>query len=362
MLERQAVFTRATAVLRILAPLVPHRSVALFFSNMAVLLQTGVNVLRAMEILEDQEDSPAFQAVLRQVRRAVHQGNPLSRAMAMCMPPFTPMQVGMVRAGEQGGHMPRVMQRLAHIGEKEIALTARLRAICTYPALVLGFSVVIMASVSQVMVSSFVPVLTSFGAQLPLLTRVLVWLSSPLGIVLTLLGLSGLAFFALQWAHTHQGRHTLGDLSFSLPLLGPAMLRVELSRALRMLGALYNSGVPILQALEMVVETTGHPTMRRCLLQAASRLKEGIPLARALQGVDRFPVAVSHFAKVGEESGQLAPMMDKLSDFYEFEVENALDRLAAALEPLLIAGMGVVVGIIVIVAFAPMLQLVAKLG
>jgi type IV pilus assembly protein PilC len=341
---------------------VPRRSVALFFSNMAVLLETGVSISRSVDLLADQETHPRFKEVLLEVGRAIDWGSPLSKALSAHTPPFHLLHVGMVRAGEAGGNLPTVLGRLAHIGEKEIALVGRVRAICTYPALVLAISMVMLFSVSQLLTRSFLPVLAASGVQLPFLTRVIVWLASPIGIALSLaLAIAlGVAFY--RWLRTAEGRDWLAAISLTIPLLGPALLRVELSRSLRLLAGLYNSGVPILNAFDIVVEATPHLAIRRALAQVAARVRNGIPLDRAFFSAGLFPPAVAHFAAVGEESGALANMLDKLSDFYEFEVENTLDNLAAALEPLLIATMGVFVGVVVIIAFGPLMQLAAKLG
>lgn len=341
---------------------VSRRAVALCFSNLSMLLQCGVNVVRALEILEQQETDEALREVLGPMKWTVVKGNALSRAMAGHEAAFTAVQVALVRAGEDGGCLPAVLTRLAHIGDREVKLAARLRATCTYPAVVLVLALLIMLSVAHVVVGSFLPVLMSSGLPIPLMTRMLVAMASPLGICVVLAGAGGAAWGLRHFVATPQGRHRIAELSLGIPMIGPAVLKVELARALRLLGALYNSGMPILTALRMLDAVTSHAVIAARLRQVAADVTEGVPLGRALGAVPEFPRAVSQFTQVGEESGRLAEMLEKLSNFYDAEVETTLERLSAALEPILIVGMGVMVGFMVIVAFAPMCRVLASLG
>ncbi|MHB2017366.1 MAG: type II secretion system F family protein [Candidatus Xenobia bacterium] len=333
---------------------VARRTVATFFSCLSIMLSSGVTLVRALEILADQEPNALLQRIVHGMGEQVSSGMALSDAMETHSLAFTPLHVAMIRAGEVSGHLPEILKRMAAVEEKDGKMLARLRAACTYPAVVLVLSALVLVVLSQTLLSASLPILESAHMPVPPLTRLLMILSSPFGMLCGILvvgaGAVGLQRLA-SW----------DSLVLRLPLVGPAVLRVELSRLCRSLATLYGAGVPILQALDLLSEIMQNATVRARIGTLREALASGQSLTSALGQVPEFPPLVAHFASVGEESGHLPEMLLKLAEFYDMEVETALDRLSQALEPFLIVTMGVLVGFIIIVAFGPIYQVMARM-
>jgi type IV pilus assembly protein PilC len=344
---------------------VKQRSLQVFSRQFATMIDAGLNVVSALVILEQQTDDKALSEVVREVRADVEGGMLLSQAMARHPKVFDRLYIAMVEAGEAAGILDKVLDRVALQIEKEMKIKRRVKGAMIYPTLVLCFACLVLAGMLMFLVPIFEDIFKDLDGELPMLTKVIVAASDVLKgywfIVFPAIGASIYGF--RRWKKTPAGRQVWDRFKLHAPAgIGSVVLKVTMARFSRTLATLVAAGVDIIKALEISGQTAGNWVVESALADVRAKVHQGIPIAEPLIEDPVFPPLVSQMVKVGEETGELEKMLDKIADFYEDEVDASIQALTSIVEPLMMIGVGVVVGIIIIAMYMPMfklLQLVA---
>ena len=334
--------------------------VAVFSRQFATMINAGLTLLRSLSILADQTESKELGRILAEVRTDVEGGTALSVAMARHPKAFDRLYVSMIRAGETGGMLDTVLLRMATTLEKQVELKRKVKSAMTYPVVVGALIVLIVGAMILFIVPMFKGMYTELGGTLPLPTRILLGISSAVTSLWYLVALfSGLTVFGLRrWVRTEPGRKRWDALKLRLPVFGSLVHKTTLARFARTLGALVRSGVPILDALDIVSDTSGNAVMAEAIDDTKAAVAQGEPLSKPLETHAIFPGMVVQMLAVGEETGALDELLDKIADFYDMEVAATVDALTSLIEPLLIVGMGVSVGGMVVALYLPMFNIV----
>lgn len=336
------------------------KQIAIFARQFATMVNSGLPILRALAILGDQTESKELAKILVQVRRDVEQGSSLSNAMAKHPKAFNNLFVSMTRAGEAGGVLDTVLLELADQIEREVELRRKIKSAMTYPIAVVTLVVLIMAAMLLVVVPQFETIYASLGGTLPLPTRMLLAVSGAFRKFWWLFILSGGAFhFGLRrYKKTDAGRARIDAIKIRTPVFGPLFHKVAITRFASTFSMLLHAGVPILQALDIVKETVNNKVISKAVDDVKGSVREGESLAKPLSKHAVFPPMVVQMMAVGEETGAVDTMLDKVSEFYSNEVSAAVDALTSLIEPLLIAVIGGAVGAAVVALYMPMFSII----
>jgi type IV pilus assembly protein PilC len=324
------------------------------------MVNAGLPILRSLSILEGQTASPILRSAISTIRIDVERGSSLSGALAKHPKAFNRLYVAMVRSGEAGGVLDQVLERLATNLEREVSLRNRIRSAMTYPIVVLGFVTMILVAMLIFVVPQFKSIYDSLHGTLPLLTRMLITLSDLVRHqFLIVAGFIGLAVFLIRrWKRTDAGREQWDRLKLRIPVFGKLFLKTALARFARTLGVLNRSGVPILQSLEVVSETVNNSLVAKGVTDVQASVKQGESLAKPLRQHKVFPAMVVQMLAVGEETGALDTMLEKIAAFYDDEVTATVDQLTSLIEPIMIALVGGLVGVAVIALYLPMFNII----
>jgi type IV pilus assembly protein PilC len=336
------------------------KDVAVFSRQFATMINSGLSLLRALYILAEQTENKALADVVDQVRMDVERGSSLSQALAKHPKVFNRLYVAMVRAGEIGGVLDSVLLRLADTIEKQVELRRKVKSAMTYPAVVAVLVLIIVTAMLLFIIPMFEGLYKELGGTLPVPTRILINISK---IVRTfwylIFGVEIAAVFAFRkWINSEDGRKRWDVIKLKLPIFGKLVRKTALARFSRTLSALVRSGVPILESLDIVAETSGNWVIAQAVYDTQAAVKRGDTLSRNLENHPVFPPMVVQMMAVGEETGALDEMLDKIADFYDQEVEATVDALTSLIEPLLIVVMGVCVGGMVISLYLPMFNII----
>jgi type IV pilus assembly protein PilC len=336
------------------------KNLAIFSRQFATMVNSGLPILRALAILADQTESKELQKVLTQVRIDVEQGASLSGAMAKHPKAFNDLFVAMVRSGESGGVLDNVLLRLADMLEKEVELRRKIKSAMTYPIAVVALVVLIMGAMLLFVVPQFESIYDQLGGKLPLPTRALLAVSRGVRTYwwIVLLATVGSIVGFRRFKKTPQGRQRIDSFKLRVPVFGALFHKTALARFSSTLGMLLRSGVPILQALDIVSDTVNNRVIAKAIGDVQTSVREGESIARPLSKHAVFPPMVVQMLAVGEETGAVDTMLDKVSDFYNSEVSAAVDSLTSLIEPLLIAVIGGCVGAAVIALYMPMFNII----
>ena len=333
------------------------KDLAVFARQFATMTSSGMSLLRSLAILEEQTSAPALKKAVGEVRTDVAGGVSLSAAMGKHEKQFPRLMVAMIRAGEAGGMIDRALEQVADSLEKDAALRGKIKSALTYPAIVLSFTFVLIAAVLIFIVPVFENMFKNLGGELPGITQFLVdtshnmWWIGPLVLGS---GISGTTIFRRKLRQSQEMRLGFDRFKLALPVFGSLFRKLAMSRFSRNLGLLLNVGVPVMQALSVVGETTGNEVISAAMKDVQSAVREGQPMSSALRQHKIFPEMVTQMIEVGEESGQISQMLDKVADFYDREVDSAAESLTASIEPIMVLVMGAVVGGMVICLYLPM--------
>jgi type IV pilus assembly protein PilC len=356
---------KANAGLRMEINLRPGRvklkDLAVFCRQFATMVNSGLPILRALAILSEQTPSKELAKILVQVRTDVEQGSSLSGALARHPKAFNDLFVAMVRAGETGGVLDDVLLDIAETIENEVELRRRIKSAMTYPAVVVVLVVLIMAAMLLFVVPQFEAIYASLGGSLPLPTRILLGASKLVRTfwwVVVLLAIAGRYGFR-RYKATPQGRVQVDQMKIRVPVFGPLFHKVALARFASTFGMLLKSGVPILQAMDIVKETVNNQVIARAVDDVKGSVREGESIAKPLGKHGVFPPMVVQMLAVGEETGAVDTMLEKVAQFYNSEVEATVDALTSLIEPLLIAVIGGAVGAAVIALYMPMFNIIS---
>ncbi|HET6771259.1 MAG TPA: type II secretion system F family protein [Actinomycetota bacterium] len=336
------------------------KELSVFSRQFATMINSGLPLLRALAILEQQTEGKELAKVIGQIRVDVEQGSALSAAMSKHPHAFSRLYVSMVRAGETGGVLDSVLLRLADTLEREVELRRQIKSAMAYPVVVLIIVVLILSAMLLFVVPTFKNLFADLGGTLPLPTRMLLAVSDIFKryFIFVFLAFGALIFAFRRWKKTDRGRYAVDRLKLKIPVFGALFHKTAMSRFARTLGALSRSGVPLLQSLDIVAETVQNTIVANAVRDIQSSVKEGESLATPLARHEVFPPMVVQMLAVGEETGALDTMLEKIADFYDEEVKATVDALTALIEPLLIVVIGGTVGLIVISLYLPMFRLV----
>ncbi|MFC4058211.1 type II secretion system F family protein [Planomonospora corallina] len=333
------------------------KDLAVFARQFATMTASGMSLIRALGVLEDQATKAPLKKAVGEVRTDIEAGLSLSAALGRHPKVFPAIMVAMVRAGEAGGFLDNALERVAVNFEKDAALRGKIKSAMTYPVIVLIFTAVLVAAVLAFIVPVFEGMFAQFGGELPLPTQILVdasrslaW-SGPL-VVGAVIGAT--VMFRRSLRTSPAFRLAFDRFKLRLPVFGKLFTKIALSRFTRNLGTLLGVGVPVMQALEVVGATTGNAVIGEATKELQAAVRDGLPMSTHLSRHPIFPRMVAQMIEVGEESGQISQMLDKVADFYDREVDTAAESLTASIEPLMVIVMGVAVGGMVLCLYLPM--------
>jgi type IV pilus assembly protein PilC len=342
-----------------------HLSV--FCRQFSTMVDAGVSLVRCLDVLSQQTQDPKLKKILTDIGERVEGGESLSRAMQRHPKTFNSLFIGLIKAGEIGGVLEESLQRLSQFLESDVALRRKVKSAMTYPVLVAILSVGIVTFLVSWFVPQWAAILTDLGLKaddLPAPTKFLIDVSNIIQYYwwMVLISVGVLIFVMRLFTSTRFGRRVADRVKLKLPVFGKLHHKICMARFSRTMGTLLTSGVPILQAMETVAGTVGNSIMADAVLEARARIREGDRIGDPLEQSRLFPPMVVHMIGVGEESGSLDFMLQKIADFYESEVEATLASLTAAIEPIMIVSLGFVVGFIVVAMFLPLVDVISKLS
>jgi type IV pilus assembly protein PilC len=341
------------------------KELAIFTRQFSVMIDAGLPLVQCLEILAGQQENKTFQKVLTNTRSAVEGGATLSSAMRQSPKVFDALYVNMVEAGETGGILDTILQRLSSYIEKNVKLQRAVKSALIYPIGVLTVAGGVITLLLWKVVPIFATLFAGLGVDLPLPTRIVIALSHFIGSYFGLLILVGIVAGIVglkTWYGTPQGKYAIDASILKLPVIGILMRKIAVARFTRTLGTLISSGVPILEGLDITAKTSGNAVVERALNKVRRSLEEGKSLTDPLRDSGVFPGMVTQMIGVGEQTGAMDAMLQKIADFYEEEVDAAVKDLLTALEPVMIVFLGLVVGGVVISMYLPLFSLIGKLS
>jgi type IV pilus assembly protein PilC len=336
------------------------KEVAVFSRQFATMINSGLTLLRSLQILSDQTDNPVLSGTIDTVRQDVENGASLSQALAKHPKVFSQLYVAMVKAGEAGGMLDQVLLQLSSTIEKQVELRAKIRSAMAYPVAVLGLVLVILSAMLLFVVPLFKTLYKTLGGVLPLPTRILITASGTLvkALPFLILLLVGGIFGSKKWIATEGGRATWDKMKLKAPVFGTLVHKTALARFTRTLGVLLRSGVPILESLDITADTVGNSVVAAGCRDVQAGVRAGEPIGGRLEKHPVFPPMVVQMMAVGEETGALDALLEKVAEFYDQEVEATVDALTSLLEPLLMCILGISVGSMVISLYLPMFDII----
>ncbi len=347
---------------------VKAKELAIFTRQFSVMIDAGLPLVQCLDILGNQQPNAFFKQVLHQVREDVEQGSTLAFALSKHPKVFDNLYTNMVEAGETGGVLDLILQRLATLIEKVVKLKRSIISASIYPAAVVVVAIAAVATIMVVVIPQFEQIFLGLlgpGEALPLPTRIVMAISNflagwgGLGLLVTIIGTCiGTSFYY----KTPGGRHNIDTLLLKLPIFGSILRKIAVARFSRILSTLMSSGVPILQSLEITAKTAGNVIIENAILKVREGVERGESFVEPLQATKVFPEMVGQMIGVGEQTGAMDAMLGKIADFYEDEVDSAIADLLAMIEPVLIAFLGITIGSIVISMYLPLFTLIGKLA
>jgi type IV pilus assembly protein PilC len=349
--------------IRIFKAKVKSKDVTVFTRQFATMINAGLPLVKCLSILSEQTESPVLTDVIVDVQHEVEMGRSLSEALSKHPDVFSELYTSMVKAGEIGGVLDDVLLRIATTLESEAEIRRKIKSALTYPVAMFAISILLLVVMLVFVVPSFENMFKEIGATLPFLTRFIMGVSHFLlswkGLIVIILLVGGVIYYR-RWSKTPNGRRKIDGAKLKLPVFGGLIHKMSLSRFSRTLGTLVASGVPILQALEITSKTVGNVLVAEAVENVRAGVKEGESIARPLSQSTLFPPMVTQMLAIGEETGALDTMLNKVSDFYDSEVAATVEAMTSLLEPILIVFLGVVVGVIVIALYMPIFSLISQ--
>jgi type IV pilus assembly protein PilC len=347
---------------------VKAKELAIFTRQFSVMIDAGLPLVSCLDILAQQQQNAFFKDVLNQVRQNVEEGSTLAASLAKHPKVFDNLYTHMVEAGETGGVLDLILQRLATLIEKVVKLKRSIVSAMIYPSAVVGVAIAAVAVILIVVIPQFEQIFLGLlgpGEALPLPTRIVMFISSLIagwGGVAALILMIGAAVGTKFYYKTPKGRHNIDAMLLKVPIFGSILRKIAVARFSRILSTLLSSGVPILQSLEITARTAGNVIVENAILKIRDAVERGESFVEPLRQTDVFPNMVAQMVGVGEQTGAMDAMLGKIADFYEDEVDSAIADLLALIEPALIAFLGVTIGGIVISMYLPLFTLIGKLA
>jgi type IV pilus assembly protein PilC len=343
---------------------VNRKRIAIFTRQFSVMLDAGLPLVQCLEILGGQEENKAFAAIINEVRSDVESGMSIADSMRKHPKAFDNLFTNMVAAGEAGGILDIILQRLSTYIEKIVKLNSQVKSAMIYPVAVLVIAALVVFIILWKVIPVFAQLFAGLGSEMPLLTRIVIGASNFVGryfIFIVAVIIAG--FFAVNRYHeTYRGRRILDGLMLKIPVLGMLLRKIAVARFCRTLSTLTASGVPILDGLEITAKTAGNAIIEDAVMAVRKSVEEGKTISEPLAETKVFPAMVVQMINVGEQTGALDQMLSKIADFYEEEVDTAVEGLMKLIEPLMISVLGVVIGTIVAAMYLPLYSILSKIG
>jgi len=343
---------------------VKTKDIAIFFRQFSVMIDAGLPLVQCLEILAANQENQSFQKTLTGVRTTVEGGATLANAMRQYPKVFDDLTTNMMEAGETGGILDIILQRLAQYVEKAVKLRSAVKSALIYPVAVVSIAVLVVGALLKWVVPIFANLFVGLGVALPLPTRIVIGLSAFVGQFwwFFIVGGIGLVFGVKQLRKHPKGRYYFDFMLLKLPVLGLLLRKIAVARFTRTLGTLITSGVPILEGLAITAKTSGNAVLEEALMKVRKAIEEGRTIVDPLKECGVFPNMVTQMIGVGEATGAMDSMLQKIADFYEDEVDSATRDMLAMLEPIIIGLLGVSIGGIVISLYMPLFSMIAKLA
>jgi len=339
---------------------VKPKDVSIFARQFSTMINAGLSLTKCLSILAAQTESAGLKTVIGQIGKDVEAGQSLSDSLGKHPKVFPPIFVNMVRAGETGGVLDEVLSRVADHFESDLALKAKIKSAMTYPVAMGGLVFVVLAAMMIFVVPTFEKMFADMGGDLPMMTQLLVdasnFVASIWGVVAAIVVVA--LVMVMRWWMGGPGKRIWDGAKLNMPIFGPLIRKIALAKFTRTFGTLVSAGVPILSALDIVADTAGNEVVADAVKHARSAIKEGETIAKPLGESKVFPSMLVQMIAVGEETGALDTMLNKIADFYDEEVSTATDGLTSLIEPLMMASLGVIVGGMVIALYLPMFQVI----
>jgi len=345
-------------------PKVKNKDIVIFTRQFSTMIDAGLPLVQGLNILAEQNPNPTFKGILRQLTKDVEGGSTLAEAMKKHPKVFDNLFVNLIAAGEVGGILDTILQRLATFIEKAEELKSRIKGALTYPIVVICIAFIVIAVILIFVIPVFQDMFSSFGSALPAPTQLVVNLSDFMkgNIHWIILAIIAFVFAFKQYANTKGGRKTIDIWSLKLPVFGDLLKKTAVARFTRTLGTMMSSGVPILDSLDIVAKTAGNVVIEEIIYDVRGSIAEGQTIAEPLSENDIFPGMVIQMISVGEATGALDTMLGKIADFYDKEVDAAVDALTSMLEPLLMLFLGGAIGGLVVAMYLPIFTMAGAVG
>jgi type IV pilus assembly protein PilC len=347
-----------------LKPKVTGKDVVIFTRQLSTMIDAGLPLVQSVEILGEQMENPTFKKVLRAIRSDVEGGSTFADAMKKHPNIFDNLYCNMVEAGEVGGILDTILSRLATFMEKSMALKKKVKGAMTYPIICICISFVVTAVMLVFVVPVFQQMFADFGSSLPVPTQMVVDLSDFVkgNFHFIIAGIFVLIYAVKKVYKTEKGRMLIDRMLLKMPVLGPLLRRVAVAKFTRTLGTMLQSGVPILESLNVVARTAGNKVIEQAVFRVTDSISEGRPIAEPLEETGVFPGMVVQMINVGESTGALDIMLTKIADFYDEEVDQAVENLTAAIEPLMMVFLGGMIGGLVVAMYLPIFSMAGAIG
>jgi len=349
---------------KFLQPKVKGHDVILFARQFSTMIDAGLPIIQCLDILYSQQANATFKKMLKDIKESVEGGSTLAEALKKFPKQFDDLFVNMIAAGEAGGILDAILRRLAAYMEKAARLKAQVKGAMTYPIVTLIIAIGVLAVILVFVIPVFQEMFADFGGELPAPTQIVVGLSEMVKskILYIIIGIVLFSFAYKKFYSTERGRDVVDDLLLKLPVFGTLLRKVAVAKFTRTMGTMLASGVAILEALDIVAKTAGNRTVEKAIYNVRTGIAEGRTMADPLTESGVFPPMVCQMIGVGESTGALDAMLEKIADFYDEEVDQAVDNLTALIEPFMLVFLGVTIGGLVIAMYLPIFKMAGAMG
>ncbi len=346
-----------------LQPTVKEQDVIVFARQFSTMIDAGLPIIQCLDILQSQQENPTFKKMLKDIKGSVEGGETLAEALKKYPKQFDALFVNMVAAGEAGGILDVILRRLSAYMEKAARLKAQIKGAMTYPIVTIIIAIVVVAVILVFVIPVFQEMFSTMGGALPAPTQAVVHLSEFVkgNILWIIIGLVLFIFAFRRFYKTEKGREVIDDLMLKMPVIGILIRKSAVARFTRTMGTMLASGVAILEALDIVAKTADNKTVEKAIYHVRSGIAEGQTIADPLSETGVFPPMVCQMIAVGESTGAIDAMMEKIADFYEEEVDQAVDNMTALIEPFMLVFLGVTIGGLVIAMYLPIFKMAGNL-
>ncbi len=345
-------------------PKVTEKDIIVFSRQFSTMIDAGLPIVQCLDILYSQQENPTFKKTIKGMKESVEGGQTLAEALKKNPKEFDTLFVNMVAAGEAGGILDVILQRLSAYLEKAAKLKAQVKSAMTYPIITLAIAGIVVIVILVFVIPVFEEMFADFGQELPMPTQIVIFLSETVQskIVYLLVAFAGLVVAFKKWYSTEKGRGIVDNAALKAPIFGILIRKVAVAKFTRTMGTMLASGVSILDALDIVAKTAGNKTIEEAIYDVRQGISEGRTMADPLLESGVFPSMVCSMISVGESTGALDAMLGKIADFYDEEVDTAVENLTSAIEPMMMAFLGVVIGGLVVALYLPVFQMAGAVG